>query len=232
MPIQMYDLAAADPRVRFSPYCWRIRMALAHKGLDAETIPWRFTDKQAIAFSGQGLVPVLIDQGRMVHDSWAIAEHLDQAYPDRPALMAGAQGRALTAFIREWTQASVHPLVLRAVVMDVFAALADCDKDYFRQSREKRFGVSLEAYAVPAAHAAAALGSAMAPARLTLTSQPFLCGAAPAFADYILYAPFQWARSVSPIELLAREDPLWTWRERMLNLFGGLARLAARATPD
>ena len=34
----MHDLAGADPAVRFSPYCWRVRMALAHKGLDVETI--------------------------------------------------------------------------------------------------------------------------------------------------------------------------------------------------
>jgi glutathione S-transferase len=61
MPIVMYDLAGADPALRFSPYCWRIRMALAHKGLDVETVPWRFTDKDVIAFSGQGRVPVIRD---------------------------------------------------------------------------------------------------------------------------------------------------------------------------
>ena len=37
--IRMYDLAGADPARRFSPYCWRIRMALAHKNLSVETIP-------------------------------------------------------------------------------------------------------------------------------------------------------------------------------------------------
>jgi DeoR/GlpR family transcriptional regulator of sugar metabolism len=36
-------------------------MALAHKGLDVETIPWRFSDKSAISFSGQGAVPVIRD---------------------------------------------------------------------------------------------------------------------------------------------------------------------------
>ena len=40
--IRFFDLAGADPDIRFSPNCWRIRMALAHKGLDAETVPWRF----------------------------------------------------------------------------------------------------------------------------------------------------------------------------------------------
>ena len=61
MTIQLYDLAGEDPSVRFSPYCWRTRLALAHKGLDVETIPWRFTDKEMIAFSDQELVPVIIE---------------------------------------------------------------------------------------------------------------------------------------------------------------------------
>ena len=33
MAITLYDLAGADEHRRFSPYCWRTKMALAHKGL-------------------------------------------------------------------------------------------------------------------------------------------------------------------------------------------------------
>ena len=58
MGLQLYDLAGAEPERRFSPYCWRIKLALMHKGLPFDTIPWRFTDKDVIAFSGQGRVPV------------------------------------------------------------------------------------------------------------------------------------------------------------------------------
>ena len=58
MALRLYDLAGADPDRCFSPYCWRTKLALAHKGLVAETVPWRFTDKDVIAFSGQGRVPV------------------------------------------------------------------------------------------------------------------------------------------------------------------------------
>jgi glutathione S-transferase len=45
MTIKMYDLAGAEPERRFSPFCWRTKMALAHKGLEVETIPWRYADK-------------------------------------------------------------------------------------------------------------------------------------------------------------------------------------------
>jgi hypothetical protein len=58
MGLQLYDLAGAEPKRRFSPYCWRIKLSLMHMGLAFDTIPRRFTDKDAIAFSGQGRVPV------------------------------------------------------------------------------------------------------------------------------------------------------------------------------
>ena len=60
----LYDLAAVDDKRRFSPYCWRIKMPLAHKELEVETVPWRFTEKDVIAFSGQGLRPVSRDRLR------------------------------------------------------------------------------------------------------------------------------------------------------------------------
>ena len=81
MSIVMYDLAGADPALRFSPYCWRTRFALAHKGLPVETVPWRFTERDAIAFSGQAKVPVIQDDGKVVHDSWSIAEYLEALVP-------------------------------------------------------------------------------------------------------------------------------------------------------
>ena len=95
--IEMYDLAAANPAVRFSPYCWRTRMALAHKGLDVATVPWRFTDTDALAFSGQGRVPVIRDNDKVVFDSWAIARHLEQTYPDRPLAVRRPHGRSARA---------------------------------------------------------------------------------------------------------------------------------------
>jgi hypothetical protein len=32
MAIKLYDLAGAKSERRFSPFCWRTKMALAHKG--------------------------------------------------------------------------------------------------------------------------------------------------------------------------------------------------------
>ena len=54
--------------------------------------------------------------------------------------------------------------------------------------------------------------------------QDFVAGAGPAYADYIVFGAFQWARAVSDYELLAADDPVHAWRKRMLDLHGGLAR--------
>jgi hypothetical protein len=71
-----------------------------------------------------------------------------------------------------------------------------------------------------------ALRGALLPVRKQLVEAPFVCGQSPAFADYILFGPFQWARAVSPQRLLEPDDPVFVWRERMLDLYGGLARSA------
>lgn len=229
--IRMWDLAAAEDDRRFSPYCWRIKMSLAHKGLPVETLPWRFTEKDRIAFSGQGFVPVIVDGERTVHGSFTIATYLDEAYPDAPRLMDGAQSRALAGFFDRWVVAAVHGPILRAILLDLYGAIAEKDKAYFRSSREARFGRPLEEVGNDPAGAIAALGAALEPVRGLLTAQPFVSGAAPAFADYILFGAFQWARAVSPKHLLSKEDAVYAWRERMLDLHDGLARRAKGYEP-
>lgn len=226
MSIRMWDLAGVEDERRFSPYCWRVRMALAHKGLAVETHPWRFSEKDAIGFSGQGLVPVIIDGERTLHDSWVIAEYLDAQYPDRPALFGSEEARALAFFFKQWVERTLHMAILKVVLLDLYAQLHESDKAYFRASREKRFGMSLEAFAANGTAALAALRGTLDPARSVLIQHPYMAGPAPAFADYMLFGAFQWARVASPIRLLEPDDPVYAWRERMLDLYEGLARNA------
>jgi glutathione S-transferase len=229
MTMRMFDLAGADPAVRFSPYCWRIKMALAHKGLEAETVAWRFTDKDRIAFSGQGLVPVLQDGETTVHDSWSIAEYLDATYADRPALLDGTQGRALASFARHWGQNVLTGILIKGVLMDIHAAIDEKDKAYFRESREQRFGMKMEDVIRSPDETFAQMKMATSPLRALLAEQPFIHGDRPAFGDYCIFGQFMWARNVSNVRLLDDKDPVYAWRERMLDLFDGLARRSARA---
>jgi glutathione S-transferase len=73
MTLKLFELVGTDAARPFSPFCWRTRMALAHKGLDADSVPWRFTEKSAIAPHGSEKVPVLLHGSNAVVDSWVIA---------------------------------------------------------------------------------------------------------------------------------------------------------------
>ncbi len=226
MAIRIYDLAAAEDDRLFSPYCWRTKLALAHKGLAFESIPWRFTEKDALAAAGSRTVPVIIDGERTVSDSWTIALYLEDAYPGRPKLFEGPQARALAFGFKQWVERVIQLPMLRAVILDIHAGLHPKDKAYFRESREKRLGNTLEAVAADQDKSIAALRGALDPVRATLAAQPWVSGDAPAYADYILFGAFQWTRCVSPAKLLAADDAVYAWRERMLDLHGGLARKA------
>jgi glutathione S-transferase len=229
MPIEMHDLAGADPALRFSPYCWRTRMALAHKGLEVATVPWRFTDKQALAFSGQGRVPVIRDGDRVVSDSWTIAEYLEDTYPDRASLFDGAGGRAHARFINAWADAVLVPGIARLIVRDLLDIVAPQDRAYFRDSREARFGMTLEAVQQGREQKVADFRAALAPVRVVLGKQDWLGGTGPSYADHIVFGTLQWSRCASRFELLAGDDPIVDWLDRMLGLFGGIGGHAARA---
>jgi glutathione S-transferase len=226
MAIQLYDLAGAEDDRRFSPYCWRTRMSLMHKGLPFETLPWRFTEKERIAFTGSSTVPVIVDGKRAVYDSFEIAVYLDEAYPSRPGLFEGTESRALSMFLGQWAFRTLHAPLLRAIINDLYGHVHEKDRAYFRESREKRLGASLESFGAEQKKWLAEFRGALEPLRPGLVQNAFIAGKGPGFADYIVFGPFQWARSISPLRLLEPDDPVYAWRERMLDLFDGYARKA------
>jgi glutathione S-transferase len=227
MALQLFELVGTEDDRPFSPYCWRTRMALAHKGLEATSIPWRFTEKDALARHQSEKVPVLIDGERAVNDSWVIAAYLEDAYPDRPSLFGGEGGRAMGRMINWWGDAVVVPGLVPLIITDIHAHLRPADQAYFRQSREARFKKTLEEVAATREQDVLTFRKSLDPLRLTLRSQPFIGGEQPNYADYIVFGPFQWARAISGFQLLQSDDPVYAWREKLLDAFNGMARKSA-----
>ena len=221
----LYELSAKADR-RFSPFCWKARMALAHKGLDAECVPVGFTDKQTIAFSGQDRVPVLIDDGETISDSWNIACHLEDKYPTRPSLFGADVGRSLTQFVDLWATRTMFPPLVRLVLCDVVEHLDAQDAAYVRETREKQLGLTFDQMRTERDGHREPFGESLAPLRSQLKREPFLAGENPGYADYTVFGPFQWARMISPYRVLDSGDAVYAWRARMLGLFGGLAASA------
>ncbi|MEX2479765.1 MAG: glutathione S-transferase family protein [Gammaproteobacteria bacterium] len=223
MPIQLYDLAAADPRIMFSPFCWRIRMALLHKGLEFEVLPWRFSDRSATAAAGFSSVPVIKDGETWVGDSWDIACYLDTAYPDRPLLMAGAEGVAHARLVAALCGKLIFPAAIRIALWQAYQILDPASQSYFRESREKMFGARLEDLHADEASGRAGLATALAPFDEVLGSCDYLKGDSPAYADYLLFGVLKWTDIVSsyaPIDLTSASG---RWFTRLQTLYGGYA---------
>lgn len=225
MTITLYELQGADD-LRFSPYAWRSKLALAHKGLSPdEIIPVKFTDKATIEFSGQGRTPILVDGGKVVPDSWDIACYLEDSYPDRPSLFGGGIGRGTAKFFNAYADNVMLGGIARQILWDVFQNVDPVDRDYFRETRQGRFGKTIEEIRDNRAEERPAWEAILAPLRATLKDQPFFSGDAPAYADYIVMGTFMWPRSTSAYPMLPQgDDPVRAWRERMLDLHGGLCR--------
>jgi glutathione S-transferase len=181
------------------------------------------SDKAAIAFSGGKTVPVIKDGETVVRDSWAIAEHLERTYPEKP-LFGSDIGRGVTQVLNAWVDRAVVPAMLAVIVADIHERIDPADDAFFRQMMEKIVKATLEETRANRDQALRRLGGALGPIQAALKRQPFVSGVQPAYADYILFSVFQWARVMSPQEVLAPEDPLCAWRERVLELFDGFAR--------
>jgi glutathione S-transferase len=150
----LYDLAAKDPEMRFSPFCWRAKMAMRHKGLDFETIP----------------------------------------------------------------------IIRSTFLLDIYNVVADRDRAYFRESREKLFGGKLEELAMERSAGLKALAQVLQPAEATLNVSRWLAGDEPSYADYCLFGSLQWGRVLSSEPIVSPDGAVGRWFERMLGLFDGYAR--------
>ena len=90
-------------RFRFSTNVERVTLALAHKGLEVDSV-WVDPDDRSIVerVSGQRLVPVIEDDGRVVVDSTAILRYLEERYPERPLYPADEARRAEMDVYIDW----------------------------------------------------------------------------------------------------------------------------------
>ena len=214
--ITLYYLVFSQDR-RPSPYCWRAKLALKHKGLRWRDEPMGFGEKHKIAFAESTTVPVIHDGTKVVKDSWAIACYLDEAYPDKP-LFPNDPGRNYARFVNGWADTNVNPTIFPMVVGDMVEICRPEDRAYVVDSRSKRIGTGDFAGFQKNARekGMATFRAALEPARRILRDQPFLSGASAAYPDIILFGTFLWPHTMSPkLELLEKDDPVYAWRERM-----------------
>jgi glutathione S-transferase len=91
--VRLYDAARC-------PFCARVRIALAEKGFDHETVEIDLGNRPDWIYelNPTGKVPVL-DDGFVLPESAVIMEYLDDRYPDQPLLPGDPKSRAAA---RKW----------------------------------------------------------------------------------------------------------------------------------
>jgi glutathione S-transferase len=81
----------------------RVALALAHKGLRIESVLIDPADRAEVRrVSGQDLVPVIDDDGKVVYDSMEIVRYLEERYPDRPLYPRDPARRAEMLIFIDW----------------------------------------------------------------------------------------------------------------------------------
>jgi len=98
-----------------SSTAYRVRIALALKGLDCELIPINLlkreqTSADYVQINPQKRVPTLDLGGEVLIQSPAILEYLEEVYPEPPLLPAGAVQRAKVRAVCAVIGCDIHPL--------------------------------------------------------------------------------------------------------------------------
>jgi maleylacetoacetate isomerase len=100
-----------------SSAAYRVRIALNLKGIEYETIPVHLLrgggEQHAPAFNDlnpQELVPVLLHGNRVLRQSMAIIEYLDETWPTSPLMPATARDRQRVRSLAQMIACDIHPL--------------------------------------------------------------------------------------------------------------------------
>jgi glutathione S-transferase len=90
-------------RFRYSTNVERVALALAHKGLEVESVAVDPADRSlAREVSGQDLVPVLVDGDEVITDSTRILHHLERRFPDPPLFPSDPARAAEVEVFLDW----------------------------------------------------------------------------------------------------------------------------------
>lgn len=83
------------------PYCARVRIVLAEKDVEYETVEIDLADRPGWLYEKNplGKVPVLEEEGFVLPESEVIMQYLDERYPEPPLMPADPADRALVRLV-------------------------------------------------------------------------------------------------------------------------------------
>lgn len=223
--IKLYDLVLASG-VTLSPFVWRTKFAIRHKGFEIDDIPTSYMGIKTIIDGTYKRLPVIDDGGVIVPDSWDIAEYLDRTYPDRPLLYRSQAEKNFARFMDGWMwRTIIHPW-FTAYTLDQVKLVHPEDRDYVLDAHQNRIfqGRPLEEVVADREERLPTVRPLLDPLRDILTRSKWLAGDEPNQIDYIMLGNFLWCASLASHPPLAKDDSLWDWLNRGFDLFDGIGR--------
>ena len=137
--------------------------------------------------------------------------------------MRGAEGQAHARLVAALCGSHLFPAVIPIAMFQAYKLLhANC-KPYFRESREAMFGMKLEDVQVDKTTGMANLTKTLKPFDEVLSTNNFLGGDNPTYADFLVFGILKWMDIVSTYRALDDTSPTGHWFMRLQNLYGGHA---------
>ncbi|KAF9353952.1 hypothetical protein BGX26_008287 [Mortierella sp. AD094] len=204
--LKLFELVDGKTRtICFSPAVWRAKFALNYKKIAYESVPLTFLEIPAVIPAAcpnvvAPTVPTLqLETGQGLPDSLAIAEYLEEKYPDRPLLFGQSLSeKNLQLFFQSYVQSRIHPAIQRMVFQGMYDMQDDDNAHYFRTSREKSSGRPYQEIAGDRNENLRELRENLGLIHTALRSGNWILGDHPGWADFVLASSFVWFNSCSP----------------------------------
>ncbi|SPH23628.1 Glutathione S-transferase GST-6.0 [Defluviimonas aquaemixtae] len=96
--------------VPLSPFCRKVRLTLAEKKVEVELVEERYWEQGAefLRRNPAGKVPVMRMNGKVMSESQAICEYLDETIPDPKLMPSDAEGRYEVRRLCSWFDDKFH----------------------------------------------------------------------------------------------------------------------------
>ena len=209
-----------------SPFCAKARICLQVKGVPYRRVTLTVAARRELRqLNPLAKVPVLVDRGRAIADSSAIARHLDAEHADPPLLPSDAAARAYVSLLEDWADESLYFVVgafkwlnpaNRATALE--RTMSELDGGALRPlvgrivARRIARGYRAWGYGRESlGHFEERMRESLAWLAELVAGRTFLLGRSLTLADVAVYAQLAWMRRYAEAKLLAEQPAVGEW---------------------
>ncbi|KAI9290906.1 hypothetical protein K502DRAFT_368867 [Neoconidiobolus thromboides FSU 785] len=223
--LNFYHLVDRKGGKPFSPYSWRILMALKHKNIDFQINDLTFTEivEQIPKLSNQmwDKVPVITSDDEFICNSKDIAIYLDATYTNNSLFPYGNSFSAYLEF-----QLNHSMFFFKPILVDVINNIQPKDGNYFRRTREAYFNMTIEEFVGDNQVSIELIRNFLLPLDKLVEKQEYLEGKMISYSDYLLFGHLKMIQlmAIHTFDIVLKDyKNLVSWFNRIQQLYQGYA---------